>query len=134
MNDFLELTQGLVETHNFEESSNFEPIEAGTYRVQVSNVEKKVSQSGNEYISMVLEICDGDLTGRKIWNNLFFTPKTAENTIKRIYKQAELVDIEPKVFSDLDSIVAFCSEFINKVFEIEYDEEAFVKVKFVKGL
>ena len=53
MNDFLELTQGLVETHNFEESSNFEPIEAGTYRVQVSNVEKKVSQSGNEYISMV---------------------------------------------------------------------------------
>ena len=92
MNDFLELTQGLVETHNFEESSNFEPIEAGTYRVQVSNVEKKVSQSGNEYISMVLEICDGDLTGRKIWNNLFFTAKTAENTIKRIYKQAELVE------------------------------------------
>ena len=26
MNDFLELTQGLVETHNFEESSNFEPM------------------------------------------------------------------------------------------------------------
>ena len=42
MNDFLELTQGLVETHDFEESSNFEPIMAGTYRVQVSNVEKKV--------------------------------------------------------------------------------------------
>ena len=100
----------------------------------MSNVEKKVSQNGNEYISMVLEICDGDLTGRKIWNNLFFTPKTAENTIKRIYKQAELVDIAPKVFSDLDSIVNFCSEFINKVFEIEYDEEAFIKVKFVKGL
>jgi hypothetical protein len=134
MNDFLELTKGLVESHDFEETSNFEPIEAGTYRVQVTNVEKKVSQNGNEYVSMVLEICDGDLTGRKIWNNLFFTAKTAENTIKRIYKQGELAGVEPRVFSDIDSIVEYCAEFINSVFEIEYDEEAFVKVKFTKGL
>lgn len=134
MNDFLELTKGLVESHDFEETSNFEPIEAGTYRVQVTNVEKKVSQNGNEYVSMVLEICDGDLTGRKIWNNLFFTAKTAENTIKRIYKQGELAGVEPRVFSDIDSIVEYCAEFINNVFEIEYDEEAFVKVKFTKGL
>ncbi len=134
MNDFLELTQGLLDNNDFEESSGFDPIEPGTYRVKVANVEKKVSQNGNEYISMVLEIIDGELEGRKIWNNLFFTTKTAENTIKRIYKMAQLVDIEPKVFSDLDSIVDFCSGFVDKAFEIEYDEEAFVRVKFNKGL
>lgn len=133
MNDFLELTQNLIDNNNFEEEE-FKPLPADNYRVTVKNVEKKTSQNGNDYVSMVLEIADGEYTNRNIWNNLFFTVKTAENTIKRIYKMAEMVDIAPKAFTDVDSIVDYCKEFIDKCFEIEYDEEAFVKVKFIKGL
>ena len=45
MNDFLELTQGLIEKNDFEETE-FQPLPNGEYRVKVANVEKKTSQSG----------------------------------------------------------------------------------------
>lgn len=135
MNDFLELTKGLVESKDFEEKSDFDPIPAGTYRVSVANVEKRNSKnSGNDYIGMTLEIVDGELTERKIFNNLFFTAKTAENTIKRIYKMAQMCDIPAETFSNLDDIVEFCSKLVGKAFEVEYDEEAFHKVSVTKAL
>lgn len=133
MFDFLELTQGLIEKNDFSESE-FTPLEAGNYRVSVANVEKKTSQSGNDYISMVLEIIDGENTGRKIYNNLFFSVKTAENSIKRIYKMAEFANITPIAFSNIDAIEDFCKNFIGKCFEVEYNEEAFNKCKVIQGL
>ena len=69
MNDFLELTQGLIEKNDFEETE-FQPLPAGDYRVKVANVEKKVSQSGNEYVAMVMEVIDGEYTARNIYNNV----------------------------------------------------------------
>lgn len=135
MNDFLELTKGLVESKDFEEKSDFEPIPKDTYRISVANVEKrKPKDNDNYYIGMTLEIIDGELTERKIFNNLFFTAKTAENTIKRIYKIAQMCDIPAETFSTIDDIVEFCSKFVGKAFEVEYDEEAFHKVSFTKAL
>lgn len=133
MNDFLELTQGLIEKNDFEETE-FQPLPAGDYRVKVANVEKKISQSGNEYVAMVMEIIDGDYTSRKIYNNFHLTVKTAEASIKRIYKMAEFAGITPTTFSDVDSIVTFCEQLLDKCFEITYDEEAFNKVKVNRGL
>ena len=133
MNDFLELTQGLIEKNDFEETE-FQPLPAGDYRVKVANVEKKISQSGNEYVAMVMEIIDGDYTNRKIYNNFHLTVKTAEASIKRIYKMAEFAGITPTTFSDVDSIVTFCEQLLDKCFEITYDEEAFNKVKVNRGL
>ena len=133
MNDFLELTQGLIEKNNFDEPE-FQPLPAGEYRTKVVNVEKKTSQSGNDYVTMVLEVIDGDYTGRKIYNNYFLSVKTAEASIKRIYKMAEFAGITPTTFSDVDSIVTFCKQLIDRCFEITYDEEAFNKVKVNRGL
>ena len=133
MNDFLELTQGLIEKNDFEETE-FQPLPAGDYRVKVVNVEKKISQSGNEYVAMVMEIIDGDYTSRKIYNNFHLTVKTAEASIKRIYKMAEFAGITPTTFSDVDSIVTFCEQLLDKCFEVTYDEEAFNKVKVNRGL
>ena len=133
MNDFLELTQGLIEKNDFEETE-FQPLPAGDYRVKVANVEKKISQSGNEYVAMVMEIIDGDYTSRKIYNNFHLTVKTAEASIKRIYKMADFAGITPTTFSDVDSIVTFCEQLLDKCFEITYDEEAFNKVKVNRGL
>lgn len=135
MNDFLELTKGLVESKDFEEKSDFEPVPKGTYRISVANVEKRNSKnSGNDYIGMALEIVDGELTERKIFDNFHFTAKTAENTIKRIYKMAQMVDIPAETFSTIDDIVEFCSKFVGKAFEVEYDEEAFHRVSYTKAL
>lgn len=133
MFDFLELTKGLIEKNDFNESE-FQPLPVGNYLVKVVNVEKKTSQSGNDYVGMVMEIIDGEYNGRKIYNNLHLTPKTAENSIKRIYKMAEFVGITPVAFSDVDSIVNFTKNFIDLCFEIEYNEEAFNKVKVTKAL
>ena len=133
MFDFLELTKGLIEKNDFNESE-FQPLPVGNYLVKVVNVEKKTSQSGNDYVGMVMEIIDGEYNGRKIYNNLHLTPKTAENSIKRIYKMAEFVGITPVAFSDVDSIIDFTKNFIDLCFEVEYNEEAFNKVKVNRGL
>lgn len=133
MFDFLELTQGLIEKNDFTETE-FQPLPAGTYITKVVNVEKKTSQSGNDYVGMVMEVIDGENTGRKIYNNLHLTPKTAENSIKRIYKMAEFAGVTPIAFSNVDAIVDFCKNFIDTCFEVEYDEEAFNKVKVTKAL
>lgn len=133
MFDFLELTQGLIEKNDFEEAE-FTPLPAGDYRVKVANVEKKTSQSGNDYVAMVMEIIDGEFTGRNIYNNFHLTVKTAEASIKRIYKMAEFAGITPTTFTDVDSIVTFCKQMLDKCFEVTYDEEAFNKVKVNRGL
>ena len=133
MFDFLELTKGLIEKNDFNESE-FQPLPVGNYLVKVVNVEKKTSQSGHDYVGMVMEIIDGEYNGRKIYNNLHLTPKTAENSIKRIYKMAEFVGITPVAFSDVDSIIDFTKNFIDLCFEVEYNEEAFNKVKVTKAL
>ena len=133
MNDFLELTQGLIEKNNFDEPE-FKPLPAGEYRTKVVNVEKKTSQSGNDYVAMVLEVIDGDYTGRKIYNNYFLSVKTAEASIKRIYKMAEFAGIQLKPFTDVDSIVDFCNGFLDKCFVVAYDEEAFHKVSVIEAL
>lgn len=133
MFDFLELTQGLIEKNDFEEAE-FTPLPAGDYRVKVANVEKKTSQSGNDYVAMVMEVIDGEFTGRNIYNNFHLTVKTAEASIKRIYKMAEFVGITPTTFTDVDSIVTFCKQMLDKCFEVTYDEEAFNKVKVNRGL
>ena len=133
MFDFLELTQGLIEKNDFEEAE-FTPLPAGDYRVKVANVEKKTSQSGNDYICMVMEVIDGEFTGRNIYNNLYLTVKTAENSVKRIYKMAEFAGITPTPCTDVDSIVTFCKQMLDKCFEVTYDEEAFNKVKVNRGL
>ena len=133
MFDFLELTQGLIEKNDFEEAE-FTPLPAGDYRVKVANVEKKTSQSGNDYVAMVMEVIDGEFTGRNIYNNLYLTVKTAENSVKRIYKMAEFAGIALTPCTDIDSVVTFCKQMLDKCFEVTYDEEAFNKVKVNRGL
>ena len=83
---------------------------------------------------MVLEVVDGYYTGRKIYNNYFLSVKTAEASIKRIYKMAELAGIQPKAFTDVDSIVDFCNGFLDKCFTVAYDENAFHKVSVIEAL
>lgn len=54
-------------------SDGFEPIPAGTYDINVYEVEKKTSQNGNDMLSIVGVVDDPDATeykGRKLFFNL----------------------------------------------------------------
>lgn len=128
MNDFSELTKGLLKTKDFEEKPN--TLETGEYIVEVNNVQKKISQKGNEYIGIVLKIVDGDCAGRLMFDNIFFTDKTAEGNIKRIYKLGEMSNLELVEFSDVDSIVTFLTDIIGKTYNVTYDDNSFHKVTY----
>lgn len=128
MQDFLELTQGLLKNNDFEEKAP--TIPDGDYTVELANVLKKTSQNGNEYISLVLKVTDGEYTNRTIYDNIFFTPKTAEGNIKRIYKLAEMSSVDLVPFTDVDSIVTFMTSMMGSNYNISYAENSFHKVTF----
>lgn len=128
MNDFLELTQGLLEKNDFEDKPNV--LEDGDYIVEVNNIQKRTSQNGNEYVSVVLKITDGDATGRLIFDNVFFTAKTAEGNIKRIYKLAQMSNLELVTFTDIDSIVSFLTGIVGNTYNVSYAENNFHKVTY----
>lgn len=54
-----------------EDDRNFEPIPAGTYKLQVidSNLQETSTGSG-EMLVLTLEVIDGPYTGRRIWDRL----------------------------------------------------------------
>jgi len=52
-------------------STGFDPIPAGTYRVMIVASERKPNKAGTgSYISMTLEVMDGALAGRKLFEVL----------------------------------------------------------------
>lgn len=56
-------------------NGNFETLPAGTYTVQLTDYGTKTAKdSGNEYVHCEFEITDGEFAGRKIWDNIVFTP------------------------------------------------------------
>lgn len=60
------------------QSSGFDPIPDGVYKVKVDSVNAKMSKNGNPYLEFVYVISEeGDYNGRKVWDNLTIIPTTA---------------------------------------------------------
>jgi hypothetical protein len=58
-------------------SSGFEPLPSGAYHFAVTNVEmKKTQQTQKDMITAELTVQEGELTGRKIWDNFVIDPKS----------------------------------------------------------
>jgi len=57
------------DTANETESTGFEPLPAGVYRVMLDNSESKVSQKGDPYISLKMIALDEPHKGRFIFHN-----------------------------------------------------------------
>ena len=51
-------------------STNFDPIPAGQYLAMIVASEEKTSSKGHEYLSLELDVIDGQYKGRKLWVNL----------------------------------------------------------------
>ncbi len=58
------------------EVAEFDPIPRGRYAVRVVEVEEREGQeSGLAYFNMQYEVIEGDHEGRKVFDNLSFSPK-----------------------------------------------------------
>lgn len=52
-------------------ASPFDPVDAGVYPCIIKEIEEKVGkESGDPYLNVTLEICEGPYEGKKIWGVL----------------------------------------------------------------
>ena len=56
-------------------TEGFQPLPAGTYTVKIDGLEKRTSQTTNEYYSVTLIVAEGDYSGRRIWDRLMLMDK-----------------------------------------------------------
>jgi len=65
--------------------SNFDPLPRGEYLAIVTESQMKATKSGTgEYLEMVIQIVDGEFSGRKIWERLnIYNPNEVAETIAR---------------------------------------------------
>lgn len=50
--------------------SGFEPIPEGSYKVIAQDFDERKAQSGTPYVSVMMEIVEGQYAGRKLFRNL----------------------------------------------------------------
>lgn len=54
------------------------PIPAGTYIAQIVQSEMRDTRTGGQYLSLELDIIDGEFRGRKLWDNLNLVNSNAQ--------------------------------------------------------
>lgn len=69
---------------------SFDPIPAGQYVAMITASEEKTSSKGHKFLSLELEVIDGQYKGRKLWVNLNLSHPSPE-TVK--FARAELASI-----------------------------------------
>ena len=78
------------DANNVEPVPSFDPIPAGQYLAMIVASEEKTSSKGNQFLSLELEVLDGQYKGRKLWVNLNLSHPNLE-TVK--FARAELASI-----------------------------------------
>ena len=78
------------DANGVEPMPSFEPIPAGQYVAMVVASEEKTSSKGHKFLSLELEVLDGQYRGRKLWVNLNLDHPNPE-TVK--FARAELAAI-----------------------------------------
>ena len=78
------------DANNVEPVPSFDPIPAGQYLAMIVASEEKTSSKGNQFLSLELEVLDGQYKGRKLWVNLNLSHPNPE-TVK--FARTELASI-----------------------------------------
>jgi len=78
------------DANNVEPVPSFDPIPAGQYLAMIVASEEKTSSKGNQFLSLELEVLDGQYKGRKLWVNLNLSHPNPE-TVK--FARVELASI-----------------------------------------
>jgi len=66
---------------NTNEKTSYDPIPAGTYKVQMNRIEEKATKAGGIMLSAGFQVTDGDNKGRLIFHNFLVehsSPKAME--------------------------------------------------------
>ena len=62
--------------------SEYDPLPAGDYLVQVSDSDFKDSKNGqSQYLALTLEVIDGPRQGRKLWENFVLSHATSSRAV-----------------------------------------------------
>ena len=69
-----------------EDATDFSPIPEGMYFVEVTEVKSNTSKGGLEYFRLEMTVRDGQYSGRKLWDNMFFQGKTEASTVKTMQR------------------------------------------------
>lgn len=88
MDDLLKIAGNVLENFNPETDSanDFENLPDGVYKGLIAEVTSRKNEKGTTWVSLNVEIIDGEKKGRKLFVNYFFTEKMAERSIKYIVK------------------------------------------------
>lgn len=92
-----------------EPSVGFEPLPAGKYQAIIVDSEMKATKAGNgQYLQLELEVIDGELKGRKVWDRLNLdnpnsqAVEIARATLSAICRSVKVM--EPKDSIDLHNL------------------------------
>ena len=69
-----------------EDATDFSPIPEGMYFVEVTEVKSNTSKGGLEYFRLEMTVRDGQYSGSKLWDNMFFQGKTEASTVKTMQR------------------------------------------------
>ena len=96
MDELLDIAQKTMDKFNPETDSadNYEEIPDGTYKCLLEEVTFKKSQNGTPNISFKYSILDGEYENRFLFDNHYFTVKTAEWQTKKVKQIAYRLGFE----------------------------------------
>lgn len=85
-------------------SDNFAPVPAGDYPVVITDSEMKLTKNGNgEYLQLVLEVIDGQMKGRKLWERLNLVNSNSQ-AVEIAQKSLSQICHAVKVLTPQDSV------------------------------
>lgn len=92
-----------IEIPKFDEvKAGFEPIPEGTYLAQIVEGKVETSKEGNAMINWRFDICEGDATGKPLWDYTSLQP-AALWKVKSLIETAG-IPFDPKGFSTEDAL------------------------------
>jgi len=114
-------------------SNNFEPLPVGDYLVAITNSDFKAAKSGKgRYISLTMEVLEGDYKGRKLFYNLNVQH---ENEKAQMIGQSQLKKVIEAVGKDHISATEDLHDIpFYATVKIKEDQDGFLNNKIVKVL
>lgn len=86
-----------------EDTGTYAPVPEGRYRAEIIDVEESATRNGDELWKLTLSIAEGDSEGRRIFDNLVFSPK-AMPRVKMICSRLG-VDVSGRVDLKPDALI-----------------------------
>jgi predicted P-loop ATPase len=117
-------------TIDLSEAQSRKPIPEDTYRMKVSDITGPHKGPKSRYMTVVLEIIEGEHTGRKFYHNLMITGKAAGMFAEFLSKlTGQEIDVDELENMDIDTDDYLGMEIGAAVQDAEYEGETKSEIK-----